>query len=78
MMDREKKYNVLTTPGLSIFGASGCKNCANLTSENICQKWAFPGKKWENENGCSDYAPFSSQATKSIPLKEMDQDTTIY
>lgn len=77
-MEREKIYNVLTTPGLSIFGASGCKNCANLTSENICQKWAFPSKKWENENGCSDYTPISLQVVKSIPLKEIDQDTTIY
>lgn len=77
-MDRVKTYNVLTTPGLSIFGVSSCKDCANLTSENICQKWAFPEKKWENENGCSDYTPMSSQVTKSIPLNETDQDTSIY
>ncbi len=59
-MIREKTYKVLTIPGLSIFGVSECKNCANLTIENTCQIWAFPEKKWENENGCVNFSPFSS------------------
>jgi len=55
-MSREKTYKILTTPGLSIFGVSECKDCVNLTIEkNTCQKWAFPEKKWEKENGCADY-----------------------
>ena len=59
MMIREKTYKVLTTPGLSIHTVGECKDCINLTSENTCQIWAFPGEKWNAEGGCGSYQPFS-------------------
>ncbi len=63
-MIREKTYKILTTPGLSIFAISECKNCANLTFENTCQIWAFPEKKWGTGNRCASYDSVSVEFQK--------------
>jgi hypothetical protein len=62
-MTREKSYKVLTTPGLSIYSASNCKDCINLTSENTCQIWAFPGEKWKAESGCDSYRSYLAESS---------------
>ncbi len=64
-MIREKTYKVLTTPGLSIYSVNECKDCTKLTDENTCQIWAFPGKKWDAENGCASYSPFLIESEKN-------------
>ena len=62
-MTREKTYKVLTTPGLSIYTVGECKDCLNLTSENTCQIWAFPGEKWNAGGGCDSYQSLSAESS---------------
>lgn len=62
-MSREKTYKILVTPGLSIHTVGECKDCTNLTPEDTCQIWAFPGEKWNVEGGCDSYHSFSAESS---------------
>ena len=64
-MSQEKTYKVLTTPGLSIHTVSECKDCINLSDGDTCRIWAFPGEKWNSEDGCNSFHSFSAESGES-------------